>query len=364
MPRDISSGLPDLDTDAPAGPNLEFDSAFGELERSAQGKPEQQYGGTVIPAEDPDWKDVVSQAEALLDRTYDLRILVLLAVGQLQISGIAEFFKVIAAIRQLLENRWAFIHPQLDPDDDNDPTFRANALLTLADTVRVLRPLRILPLAASRRDGPVSWRTIGIFTGAIDTEDSTERKSEQVIRAAFVETGAQILQSRLEMYQTAIIEISGIDAAFNNNCGYGYGPDLSNLKKLLQECASYLRTYMPADDAEEGGADEHADERDGASSDDVHAATSGQTQGGQRSGAPRSSAATVASLNSISSREEAMKLLDLVCRYYEDNEPSSPLPLLIDRARKLAGKGFLEILQELAPDGLMQAQVIVQSREQ
>jgi type VI secretion system protein ImpA len=58
-----------------------------------------------------------------------------------------------------------------------------------------------------------------------------------------------------------------------------------------------------------------------------------------------------------------MHLLDLVCRYYEQNEPSSPLPLLITRARKLADKGFLEILQDLAPDGVMQAQNIVQSRE-
>lgn len=359
MPRDISSGLPDLDVDAPAGPNLEFDAAFGELERAAQGKPEQQYGGTVIPAEDPDWKDVASQAETLLERTYDLRVLVLLAVARLQISGVAEFFKVIGAIRELLESRWAFVHPQLDPEDDNDPTFRANALLPLSDTVRVLRPLRALPLAASRRDGPVSWRTISIFTGAIETEDNTERKSEQVIRAAFTDTGVGVLQPKLEMYQATIAEIGGIDAAFNNNCGYGYGPDLSNLKKLLQECASYLLAYMPADDAEQRSADDDTDDASIAPSDSLHEAPAGQ-----RSAGPRSSAVTIAALNSISSREEAMKLLDLVCRYYEDNEPSSPLPLLIDRARKLAGKGFLEILQELAPDGLMQAQVIVQSREQ
>ena len=58
-----------------------------------------------------------------------------------------------------------------------------------------------------------------------------------------------------------------------------------------------------------------------------------------------------------------MRLLDLVVRYYERHEPSSPLPLLLSRARNLADKGFLEILQELAPDGLMQAQVVVQSRE-
>lgn len=68
-------------------------------------------------------------------------------------------------------------------------------------------------------------------------------------------------------------------------------------------------------------------------------------------------------LTAVTSRAEALHLLDLACRYYQENEPSSPLPLLIARARRLADKSFLEILQDLAPDGLGQAQNIVQSRE-
>jgi type VI secretion system protein ImpA len=59
-----------------------------------------------------------------------------------------------------------------------------------------------------------------------------------------------------------------------------------------------------------------------------------------------------------------MRLLDIVCRYYEQHEPSSPLPMMIARARRLADKGFLEILQDLAPDGLHQAASIVQPRDQ
>ena len=57
-----------------AGPNLELAPEFGALERAAQGKPEQQYGDTIIAAADPDWKEVEEQALALLDRTRDLRV--------------------------------------------------------------------------------------------------------------------------------------------------------------------------------------------------------------------------------------------------------------------------------------------------
>jgi len=51
------SPLPDLADGTPCGPDLELDPAFGELERSAQGKPESQFGDTVQPATPPDWEE-------------------------------------------------------------------------------------------------------------------------------------------------------------------------------------------------------------------------------------------------------------------------------------------------------------------
>ena len=59
----------------PCGPNLEFDQDYGALARAAEGKPERQSGSAVIPAEDPDWREVETLAAALLERTRDLRVL-------------------------------------------------------------------------------------------------------------------------------------------------------------------------------------------------------------------------------------------------------------------------------------------------
>ena len=39
------------------------------------GKPEQQYGDTIVAAEGPDWKEVQAQSLVLLERSRDLRIL-------------------------------------------------------------------------------------------------------------------------------------------------------------------------------------------------------------------------------------------------------------------------------------------------
>ena len=44
--------------------------------------------------------------------------------------------------------------------------------------------------------------------------------------------------------------------------------------------------------------------------------------------------------------------------YYERHEPSSPVPLLLKRAKRLVAKDFMEILRDLAPDGVDQAERI------
>ena len=66
----------------------------------------------------------------------------------------------------------------------------------------------------------------------------------------------------------------------------------------------------------------------------------------------------------MTTRADALRLLDLACQYYRRCEPSSPLPLLVERARRLADKNFLDILRDLAPDGLVQAQTVVGSRDE
>jgi type VI secretion system protein ImpA len=72
---------------------------------------------------------------------------------------------------------------------------------------------------------------------------------------------------------------------------------------------------------------------------------------------------TAASLTAVATRADAMRLLDLVLDYYRRYEPSSPLPLLLERARRLADKNFIDILRDLAPDSVTQAQLVTGARD-
>ena len=60
----------------------------------------------------------------------------------------------------------------------------------------------------------------------------------------------------------------------------------------------------------------------------------------------------------IGSREEAIRLLDKISEYFERHEPSSPVPFLLKRAKKLVTKDFMAILNDLAPGGAEQAILI------
>ena len=63
----------------------------------------------------------------------------------------------------------------------------------------------------------------------------------------------------------------------------------------------------------------------------------------------------VVAIGAIGSRQDAVRALDAVAEYFRRNEPSSPVPLLIDRAKRLVSKNFLEVLEDVAPDAVSMA---------
>ena len=90
------------------------------------------------PATPADWQETEAIAVGLLERARDLRVLAYLAVARLHLAGLPGFAEVFHQIRSELEHRWQHVHPQLDPEDNNDPTVRS----TPCSGCRILRVLR------------------------------------------------------------------------------------------------------------------------------------------------------------------------------------------------------------------------------
>lgn len=340
------TGLPPVSDDAPTGENLELDPDFGALERAIQGKPETQYGNTVEPAVPPDWKEAAALAQSLLERTHDLRVMVHLAIARLHLRGIPEFASVVHQIRRELDEQWSYVHPLLDPEDDNDPMQRANAVLQLQDPGRVIRTLREAVLATTPRTGPVSWRELAILSGTIEPDPSKEKMTEAMVMAAFAGTDVTRLRAVRDAVDLLLDDLNGISAAFDVNSGMGTGPNYEELTKVLREIKRDLKRYEQAEAPAE--ADEETGPADVAEGAPV---ASGEVRGGR-------GFASIQAITALTKRDDAVHALELASAYFRAYEPSSPLPMLIDRAKRLASMEFMDILRDLAPDGLSQAQVI------
>ncbi len=54
----------------------------------------------------------------------------------------------------------------------------------------------------------------------------------------------------------------------------------------------------------------------------------------------------------INSPEDVTRMLDHIMDYYARCEPSSPLPILLERAKRLVNADFLTIIEDMAKEGL------------
>lgn len=60
----------------------------------------------------------------------------------------------------------------------------------------------------------------------------------------------------------------------------------------------------------------------------------------------------------IGSRDDVLRTLDRLLLYYERVEPSSPVPVLLERAKRLVPMRFVDIIKDMADVGLPQIEVI------
>lgn len=329
---DLDGLLSEISVDAPCGDNLEYDATFVEVERLMQGKPEVQYGDTIVPAEPPDWKQIRKLALELFDRTRDLRVAVHLARALIHTDGMPGFADGLRLTEGLISRLWQPVHPQLDPDDDDDPTMRVNALATFCDKSTFLRDLREAPLVASRVHGRFALRDIELANDEIPLPAGAVKPAGATIEAAFMDVDLAELQATAAALDAAVIAAGAIETELTARVGAGRAVDFGELARLLARLRSVVNERV----ARRGGAVV----AEGAALPDAAADTAAPTVAVQR----------VA--GEVLGREDVIRMLDKICEYYDRAEPASPVPLLLKRARRLVPLGFMDILRDLAPEGL------------
>jgi len=326
--------LLDVKQEDPCGPNLEYDPEFLELEAAILGKPEVQYGDTVTPAVPPEWKVVRRLASSLLQRSRDLRLAMALTRAELALGGIPGLATGLALIERLLAERWDHVHPQLDPDDDMDPMLRINSLATLTDPA-FLAEVREVTLLALPGLGPFSLRDLDIARGELPAPEGLAAVSVASIESALRDAALDAVQAVTAALNRACTSVVQIEMTLVRQVGSSQALNLDGLTRMLRRGRDFFNEQA------------------------APAAIVAATEPVSADGAAAVAAVAPAAIGGeIASREDVLRMLDKIAAYYRQHEPSSPVPLLLERARRLVPKDFFEILEDLAPEGMNQLLVV------
>ncbi|MDR0777698.1 MAG: type VI secretion system protein TssA [Azonexus sp.] len=313
--------LAPVNQDAPCGDDLEYDPSFTALATAGQGKPEQQFGDTVIAAVEPEWLAVAEQAQALLQRTKDLRPAVLLVRAATHEQGLEGLLLGLQLLTGLLDRYWEQLHPRLDADDGNDPTMRMNALAPLNDETMLARDLYDARVGISRSLGPVRVREIAAAHGVL--APGPEAPSQTQVLGAL----AEIQAAQPELARRLAALAPALDALWRTVGERSGQDDLLNLGRLVP-----IGKLLAQIGASLGGEDAEGE----AVPDSAGVVPAARAQHG----------------DGIHSRQDALLMLDRVIAYFEQAEPGNPAPLLLGRAKQLIGVSFLDIMANLAPNAL------------
>ncbi len=280
----------------------------------------------------PNWMEIQTLATDLLTRSKDLRLLAHLGAAVLRTEGVPAFFQTLSVASGWLGSYWAQVYPLVE----EDALFRRNALNCCADRAAIVEGLRRAPLVSSRQHGRFSLRDLEVVAGTVPP-DGEAALSDAQATAAFAEMAIEDLRALRRGALDAASALGTIDETMRSQADIEAAPSFDPLLALLKQIDAALQARLAAHPAAqaadaEGAAGEHG-------------------------------AGGVMAVGAIRSRQDAIRALDAAAEFFRRNEPSSPVPMLVDRAKRLVAKDFLEVLADVAPEALPSARAAGGIRE-
>jgi type VI secretion system protein ImpA len=253
----------------------------------------------------------ITAIKPLLERTRDLRLLILRARLLVLNRDLAGFATSMAAVAEWLDRFWNSVHPR---PHDGDPSGRVAALATL-DLPTVIFPLQYTTLFEAPRIGAVSFRAWLIASEGVKPRPGEQKQAASVLADAVADADPASLASARRNIALLKTSLGRIRNAF---LAQGASPGLENLPALVDKISAFINPPSAAADAAAAGID-------GA---------------GIAGDANRAGPVTLA---------QARKALEAIAAYYSRLEPSSPTLPLVRQAHQLIGKSFVEVMSILVP---------------
>jgi type VI secretion system protein ImpA len=311
---DVDALVRPLGDAEPCGTNLEDTQEMAAIDAF------RVFGQSTPLKTETDWRAIKDASLEALGTSKDFRLLAHLAAASLRIDGMRSLLDSLGVASRWLTEYYDTVYPRVD----EDAVLRKNALNYFADRMAIVDALRRVPLVSNRRLGNFSLRQVEIAAGTLTPteEEGAEPPTEAQITGAFSDAPQEELTQLVGALSGGIEALKSIAAVMVEKQGVQAAPDTGPLSDTLMHMKDIVARHVRAPVAEGAAAGANAGAGAGA--------IPGQ----------------------IRSRDDAIRSLDAVSEFFRREEPSSPVPLFVDRAKRLIARDFLEVLAELAPDSL------------
>jgi type VI secretion system protein ImpA len=271
---------------------------------------------------------VVAGASPLLEKTRDLRLLVLLAKYALLGRELQNFITLVKAIAALLNDQWDGVHPRAE---DGEFQLRAVAVESIESQATIVMPLHFAPLIEHRRLGTLSYRSHMIASGAIPPREDEDVIDLSTIDRMIRETEVAVLVARRGEFIELQAALEAICRTWSEKAGSSV--QLDKLIDIVGKIVAFLDGAVTSHDPSAGLVAPKGDEANAAD-------TEQDSAGGAGPSGP---------VGRVTNSAEAAAALTAVADYFSRNEPSSPTLLLVRQANQLLGKSFIEVMRTLVP---------------
>lgn len=325
-----------VDPAAPCGTDLEYDPEFVVLSAKAAPRAEAQYGDFIGAPDPVNWNDVDRDCRRLMMRSKDIRLAVLFTRCRTRLAGAAGLAEGTGLLAGWLTAFPDAVHPAADADADRDAVLeiRMNALRALTDPDGLLADVREIALARST---------------AIRLQMRDVERAFALPRAADTLAPESVLRQLDELRAQQPASLAGFDAALASVDAIdawsqahldAYAPDLSALAGLLRHVA---RRHALAEPADREASPADAPSAPETSGEPAHAPLLPLAE---RTANPAADAAVRSALPPAD-RHAACALIREARQWFEEHEPSSPIPLLLERAEHFVGKRYADVVQAI-----------------
>jgi type VI secretion system protein ImpA len=306
------------------------------------------------------WSDILEQSAELATLGRDLRLLVIVARALTNAEGFPGLEQGLGLLTQTVERYWDTVHPVLrdSPSPREAATRRINSLFqlenadngllcdlefTVALSPRGLGPVTVADLCAGGLTRNQAQAELPSGLGDKEVAELLARHDTRVnrvtaaCRAQGIERPEE-MAALVQSIEAARSALAALEAALTARVGEnGVGVKFKELDKVLSRALAPLT-------AAQGQA------APGAAASEVTAMAEPSAAPVTNGAHPPPAAGGIP--GSVNSRRDVERCLDMIIDFYERTEPSSPIPHLARRMRKMVPMNFLQLMEEIAPSGM------------